>query len=797
MVPQVLSGDDVRFLAQQPDAEVGSMLGQMTTLMQNINDLQQDTDDKVAKLESQGWFKRMTNTLLGKNKATKQEIQKNNDKVVTYISQSVAQLYQMNMINERIICSLGNRMNEVYMQVTSMYQEQLNMKAQISQIMAVQQQTLEAMGAFVSKLNEKIESVDNFHMLISEIQNGMYCDSSKLYNLCSILSQLDKRQMDDSRKMNLLRDTMERSGIITQEEFSVLQCLQEIVALPTEKIGLIYMELCNFRQSFPANLFADMIESYHFLSKMERMSKKKELIIQRVIDAYELDADAAFSVADIAESFFENKQACLVSLAIMPQIVTQEQADIPLHTNNNPSNTSFTNGYTANEYDYDKIDELWKTEEYETALALIRPAAENGNMNAQSDLGLAYQLGYGVAVNMSESLKWFLKAAQQGDESCMESVACIYAGIYDDCESLKNSKKAEEWFKKAEATATDEDDFFYWHYYDFLNDEGREKEALAVMKRGADNGSVISMVDLANVFYWGEDYGVPQNFNQAGKWFEKAADCGDNVAMMRMGEFCLSGLGNIPQDRKRAFQYLTKAIEGNDDLALAHLLLGKCYLNGWGTAESIGKAKEHFKKAANADSVEAMFWLGVAYREDGNGSEATKWLQKAADNDSVDALVTLGYMYLNGNAVKQKYQRAYEFFKKAANQGDADAQCAIGEMYYDGHHVQQNYAKAMEWFRKSMNQGNEDAKAWVGLLYFCGNGCKQNMNYGTQLIQEAANEGSEFAVGCLEGIEDGSDTSNNSALDFVKDVGKAALETMPGYNLGSGIAKGINRFLKK
>ena len=186
MITQLLTGEDTRFLAQQPEYETDIMVGQMTTLMQNITDLQNDTDDKVAQLQNQSWFKRMTNTLFGKNKVTKHEIQKNNDKVVTYISQSVAQLYNMNLINERAICSLGNRMNEVYMQVVESNQEMLNMKGQISQIMSVQQQTMEALGAFVNKLNEKIESVDNFHMLISEIQNGMYNDSSKLYNLCSI-----------------------------------------------------------------------------------------------------------------------------------------------------------------------------------------------------------------------------------------------------------------------------------------------------------------------------------------------------------------------------------------------------------------------------------------------------------------------------------------------------------------------------------------------------------------------------------------------------------------------------------
>ena len=411
MNTQLLTGEDTRFLAQQPEYEVDIMVGQMTTLMQNITDLQNDTDDKVAQLQNQGWFKKMTNTLFGKNKATKQEIQKNNDKVMTYISQSVAQLYQMNLINERVICSLGNRMNEVYLQVTEMNQEMLTMKGQISQLMAVQQQTMEALGAFVNKLNEKIESVDNFHMMISEIQNGMYNDSSKLYNLCSILSQLDKRQMEDNRKMALLKDSMEKAGIITEDEITVQECLKEIVALPQEKIGLIYLELCNFRNSFPANLFADMIENYHFLSKMEKMSKKKEVLIQRVLDQYELDANAVFSIADISESFFENKLECLIS----PEMLR-------IGENQHTEGNSYVKEEES-EIDYESLsaDEL---------IAL----ANNGDVEAMCSLAVAYLVGeddedcgiLGIEKDFEEAAKWCQKAANQGNANAQYLLGCCY-----------------------------------------------------------------------------------------------------------------------------------------------------------------------------------------------------------------------------------------------------------------------------------------------------------------------------------------------------------------------------------
>lgn len=603
MGTEILTGDDVRFLAQQPESEVGIMLGQMTTLMQNINDLQTDTDDKVAKLESQNWFKRMTNTLFGRNKATKQEIQKNNDKVVTYISQSVAQLYQMNMINERIICSLGNRMNEVYMQVTSMYQEQLNMKAQISQIMAVQQQTLEAMGAFVSKLNEKIESVDNFHMLISEIQNGMYNDSSKLYNLCCILSQLDKRQMDDGRKMHLLRDTMERSAIITQDEFTVLQCLQEIVALPTEKIGLIYMELCNFRQSFPANLFADMIESYHFLSKMEKMSKKKDVIIQRLLDNYELDSDAAFSIADIANSFFENKQASLVNVGNIqitinnePAVVNQTSvgdsdkelfakidkyfADLlKSMTSDNPDCDDVDFDFSENESN--RIDELAelgephaltlyafaKGDEEDPDIEILIECAEKNYVMAQLWAFITCFSDDAYAEYRNRTSDFIQAAVNNGIEKYVSSD--VWAMINELME---------------EVTGTDS----------VINDEEHTDVKLS-------NNDIASCLWIANTYFIGN--GVEQDYVKAVEWYTKAAEQGNADAQNMLG-YCYS-LGNgVAINLYKAYEWVKKAAEqGHAD---AQYNLGDCYYNGKGVTQNYNEAVKWYRNAAEQGHEDAI-----------------------------------------------------------------------------------------------------------------------------------------------------------------------------------------------
>ena len=173
-----------------------------------------------------------------------------------------------------------------------------------------------------------------------------------------------------------------------------------------------------------------------------------------------------------------------------------------------------------------------------TALTWVIKAAESDYIIAISTLGSIYEYGQGVAVDMSTALNWYLKGAEKGNASCMERAARIYAGSKEGHEYLKDSKKAEEWFRKAEQSARTEDElgFDYSAYYTFLDNEGREKDAFDVMKRGANKGDKQSMEDLGNVYYYGEKYGVSKNMEEAAKWFLKAAHVGDSYALRMWSE---------------------------------------------------------------------------------------------------------------------------------------------------------------------------------------------------------------------------------------------------------------------
>ena len=54
------------------------------------------------------------------------------------------------------------------------------------------------------------------------------------------------------------------------------------------------------------------------------------------------------------------------------------------------------------------------TQSYTEAVKWYRKAADQGNMYAQYNLGLCYEYGTGVTQSRTEAVKWYQKAARQG-----------------------------------------------------------------------------------------------------------------------------------------------------------------------------------------------------------------------------------------------------------------------------------------------------------------------------------------------------------------------------------------------
>ena len=75
-----------------------------------------------------------------------------------------------------------------------------------------------------------------------------------------------------------------------------------------------------------------------------------------------------------------------------------------------------------------------------------RKAAEDGDVNAQYNLGSCYENGEGVAKDQVEAVKWFYKAAEQGHPEAQYNLGLCYEfgkGVTADL------AEAVKWFRKA------------------------------------------------------------------------------------------------------------------------------------------------------------------------------------------------------------------------------------------------------------------------------------------------------------------------------------------------------------
>ena len=112
--------------------------------------------------------------------------------------------------------------------------------------------------------------------------------------MCSVLAQLDKRTVNDDRKIDILKVDLQRYDIAPLKNVSIKDCIMEILSLSEEEAGTVYLELCNYRDTFPASILVEVIEEYHFLPKLERMSKKKEAIIDNILEENDIDGSTEF-----------------------------------------------------------------------------------------------------------------------------------------------------------------------------------------------------------------------------------------------------------------------------------------------------------------------------------------------------------------------------------------------------------------------------------------------------------------------------------------------------------------------
>jgi localization factor PodJL len=137
---------------------------------------------------------------------------------------------------------------------------------------------------------------------------------------------------------------------------------------------------------------------------------------------------------------------------------------------------------------------------------------------------------------------------------------------------------------------------------------------------------------------YAEGKGVTVNYDEAAKWYDRAAQAGIVPAMFRLGTLHEKGLG---------------------------------------VSKDVAAARRYYMQAAERGNAKAMHNLAVL-DADGGGkgadyTSAAQWFRKAAERGVADSQFNLGILYARGIGVEQNLAESYKWFSLAAAQGDADS----------------------------------------------------------------------------------------------------------------------------
>lgn len=171
--------------------------------------------------------------------------------------------------------------------------------------------------------------------------------------------------------------------------------------------------------------------------------------------------------------------------------------------------------------------------DYAEAVKWFRMAAEKGHLGAQSTLGL-------IAFEMedAEMMRQVFEAAENGDAIAQNTLGLVYTGSSS---MEENTTEAQKWFRKA---AEQGNRASKYNLGDLCRSEKDYAQAAMWFREAAEDGDSGAQYMLGILYLRGD--GVEKNTIEAVKWIHKAAEQGDPDAT----EY-LEQLGKQPNEWER------------------------------------------------------------------------------------------------------------------------------------------------------------------------------------------------------------------------------------------------------
>ena len=172
---------------------------------------------------------------------------------------------------------------------------------------------------------------------------------------------------------------------------------------------------------------------------------------------------------------------------------------------------------------------------------MVHEGCGAGICKAQNNLGVMYRHGEGVPQDDKEAVKWYTKAAEQGEAKAQNNLGVMYRhGVPQDGVPQDD--------KETPSTAL------------LTSTSGCTK--------AAEQGDTIAQQTLGVMYYWGE--GVPKDDKEAVKWYRKAAEQGHATAQLTLGVMYHYGQG-VPKSYINAYAWYNLAASEELTIAITNL----------------------------------------------------------------------------------------------------------------------------------------------------------------------------------------------------------------------------------
>ncbi len=240
--------------------------------------------------------------------------------------------------------------------------------------------------------------------------------------------------------------------------------------------------------------------------------------------------------------------------------------------------------------------------------------------------------------------------------------------------------------------------------------------------------------------------------------FKAAAQEGNSVSSVWVGQMYYSGYGTQRDDVQAAQWFKKAAAQGNPDGAYHY---GYMRMYGHGVAVDPADAVSWFKRAADGGSARGELSYATALIS-GSGiarnealavplmkSLVARNMQFSSDPDIKEsqALMAglLGDFYRSGTGVGKDMVEAVRWYSLAAERGDRFAARDLAKMYYQGDGVGKDFKQFLAWTAKAAELGHPEAQANLGLMLVQGKDLPKDESTGVKLVQSAAAQGDGFA----------------------------------------------------